>query len=110
LMEKYPETEYREGIRFGAIVAGIVALMAALSQIIYFKVINPGWTAKMVEMTRLFYLQQGLPENQAERLSQGAEKTFGLQSYLLQAFIGAIIIGILSTAIILLFFRQKRKA
>ncbi|MEM6278033.1 MAG: DUF4199 domain-containing protein [Verrucomicrobiota bacterium] len=110
LMQDYPETQYLEGIRYGAIIAGIVASIADLSQVIYFKVVNPGWTAKMVEMSRLYYLQQGLPETQAEEYSKAAEKTFGLPSYLLQASLGAIIIGVLSTAIILLIFRKSRKA
>ncbi|MDF1656053.1 MAG: DUF4199 domain-containing protein [Verrucomicrobiales bacterium] len=105
---RFPDTQYKEGLRSGAIIAGIVAVFAALSQVIYFKLINPGWTEQMVELTRNFYLESGLPETEAEQFAEGAKQTFGLTSYMIQSALGAIIIGMISTAIILMFLRKRR--
>lgn len=110
LIEKFPETEFREGVRFGALVSGIVAAFAALSQVIYFKLINPDRTADMVEFARQYYIQAGVAEDRATLLAKGAEKDFSLQSFVLQSFLLALIVGMISTSILLLLFRQKRKA
>jgi len=109
ITRRFPETQYLEGLRSGAIIAGIVAVFAALSQVIYFKVINPGWTARMVELTRQYYLESGLPEAEAEQFAEGAKQTFGLGSYMIQSALGAIIIGMISTAVVMLFLRRKSK-
>lgn len=108
LMKKFPETRFLEGIRSGAIIAGVVAIFAAVAQVGYFKIINPGWTDHMVALTRSFYLESGLSENEASEYAEGAKKTFGLASYMVQAALGALIIGMISTTVIMAIFRNRR--
>lgn len=110
LMKKFPETQFLEGLRSGAMIAGVVAVIAALAQLGYFLVINPGWTEHMVSLTREFYLESGLSENEASEYAEGARKTFGLTSYMIQAALGAIIIGMISTTVIMAILRNRRHA
>jgi hypothetical protein len=107
LAKKFPEIEYLEGIRSGAIIAGVVALFAAVAQVGYFKLVNPGFTDQMVELTRSYYLESGLSENEAGQFAEGAKKTFGMVSYMIQSALGAVIIGMISTAIMMLFLRRR---
>lgn len=108
LTRTFPEIQYLEGIRSGAIIAGVAAVIAALAQVIYFQWINPGRTDQMVELTRAYYLESGLSENDANQFAEGARKTFGMTSYIIQSALGAIIIGMMSTAIMMLFLRRRR--
>ena len=110
LMRQVPETQYLEGVRAGAIIAGTVAVIAAVAQVGYFKVINPGWTDYMVEMTRAHYLESWLSENESAEFAEGARKTFGLPSYMLQSALGALLIGMMSTAIIMAFLTKRNRA
>jgi len=107
LTRKFPETEYLEGIRSGAIIAGISALFAALAQFIYFQWINPERTQQMVELIRAYYLESGLSENEANQFAEGAETTYGMVSYMIQGALGALLIGMISTAIMMLFLRRR---
>ncbi|MDF1823800.1 MAG: DUF4199 domain-containing protein [Verrucomicrobiales bacterium] len=110
LMKKFPETQFLEGIRSGAMIAGVVAIFAALAQVGYFQIINPGWTDHMVALTRSFYLESGLSDNEASEYAEGARKTFGLTSYLVQAALGALIIGMISTTVIMAILRKGKSA
>ena len=108
VVRREPETSYLEGIRSGAVIAGIVAVIAVIAQFGYFKLVNPGWTDYMVEQTREHFAAQGLPADQVEEIAEQSRKTFGLASYMIQSALGAIFLGMLSSAIILIFLRRKR--
>ncbi|MEM9015932.1 MAG: DUF4199 domain-containing protein [Verrucomicrobiota bacterium] len=103
----YPESTYLEGLKAGAGIAGIAAVMAVGAQAGYHFVVNPGFTDFMVGETEKFYLSQGVAEDEARRLGEASAKTFGFTSYAIQAALGAIITGVVTSAIILLILKRK---
>ncbi len=103
-----PEIEYLEGLKSGTIIAGITAVVAAISQVGYFKLINPGWTKFMVAETRSHFEKEGASKEAVELAVTGAWKTFALKSYLIQSMLCAVVIGIILSAIIMLFLRKRR--
>jgi len=99
---------FLDGIRSGSIIAAVMAAVAVVTQLGYFTVIHPGWTDYMVEETRRHYEGRNFsPEELDEAVAQ-AKVAFGLKSYLLQSVLGALITGMIFTAIIMLFIRTRR--
>ncbi|MEM7698161.1 MAG: DUF4199 domain-containing protein [Verrucomicrobiota bacterium] len=109
MVTREPETTFREGLVSGLIIAGVTAVLALLTQLGYFTLINPGWTDYMVEQTRLYYLSNGATEEIATELSQGARKTFGLRSYLIQSASIAIVFGAFFTAAMMAVIRLRAR-
>jgi Protein of unknown function (DUF4199) len=99
LRRREAETSLIEAVRRGALIAVIAAVLAVLGQAIYFKVINPGWTDYMVEQSRLFYADQGVDEKGLAEIAESAKATFGLASYATQAGVGALLQGVLFSAL-----------
>lgn len=108
VVRREPETSYLEGLKSGAVVAGVVALVAMIAQVGYFKVVNPDWTEYMVGETRKFFEARGLPEEGIAEQVEGARKTFGLGSYVIQSALGAVFLGVLFSSIIMIFLRKRR--
>ncbi len=104
-----PETNFLEGMRSGVIIAGIAATLAMISQLIYFHWINPGWTAYMVAETRRHFSAMGLEAPQIEEMAIQAEKSFGLTSYVFQAGLGALISGIIFSALAMGVIRLRAR-
>lgn len=104
-----PETSFLEGMRSGVIMAGIAAVLAMLSQVIYFHWINPGWTAYMVAETRKHFSAMGLEAPQVEEMAIHAETSFGLASYVTQAGLGSLISGIVFTALVMGLIRLRAR-
>jgi hypothetical protein len=105
LLRREPETTLAEGIKRGALIAVIAAVLAVLGQVIYFQVLNPGWTEYMVEQTRLWYAGRGMEEKALEEIAASARGTFGFRSYATQAGAGAFLQGILFSAMGFGFFK-----
>lgn len=99
---------YIDGLRSGAVIAGISAVLAALTQLGYFQFVNPGWTDYMVEQTRLHFADSKLNEEEMTQQLELARKSFSLKNYLLQAALGAIVLGLFFSAIIMLFLRKRK--
>lgn len=93
------ETTLIEAVRRGALIAVIAAVLAVLGQAIYFKFINPGWTDYMVEQTRLFYAGKGVDEKGLAEIAASARATFGFASYATQAGVGALLQGVIFSAL-----------
>lgn len=104
-----PETSFLEGMRSGVIIAGVAAVLAMLSQVIYFHWVNPGWTAYMVAETRKHFSAMGLEAPQVEEMAIQAEKSFGLTSYVIQAGLGALISGIVFSALAMGVIRLRAR-
>lgn len=103
-----PELEYLEGVKSGAIMAGIAAIIGVISQIGYFKLINPGWTKYIVGQIQLLYQERGCPEAIIEEIVTQALKDFSLQGNIIQSVLGTVVMGIIFTAVIMLFLRKRR--
>ena len=109
LVLREPETTYLEGLKFGVVVAGLAAIVAILTQIIYHKIIFPGFTEYMVEETRKFYESREVPEDALVVLLENAEQSFGMTSYMIQAGAGAFVSGCIFSALIMAFIRRMAK-
>lgn len=109
LLRREPETSFAEGLRRGALVSVIAGGIAVLAQVVYFKVINPGWTDYMVEQVRLLYAGQGLGGEDLDEVVTGARTTFGLSSYAIQAGAGVLIMGGLCSAVSLWVLRWLKQ-
>ncbi len=108
LLRREPETGFLEGLRSGALIAVVAASVAVLAQIAYFRLLNPGWTDYMVGETRKYYHSTGLDEAGVEAMAEGAKTTFGFASYAIQAGAGALVQGVVFSALVLAALRWLR--
>jgi hypothetical protein len=104
-----PETSFVEGIRSGAIIAGVSAILAILGQVLYFTFLNPGWTDYLVGQTRLHYEAMGVAGEQLERLLTQAEVAYGFKNYVIQSGLGALVLGMIFSAVIMGATRWRAK-
>lgn len=105
ILREAPETSFAEGLRSGAVMAVLAAAVAVAGQFVYFKAINPGWTEYMVGEARAFYLSAGMEEARVEEIAEAAGTTYGFASYATQAGVGALLQGIVFSAMNLLVLR-----
>ena len=110
VVRRKPEITWGEGMRSSALIALVAAAIAAVTQVGYFKLVNPAWTATMVEETGAHYRAQDMEEAQVVKMMEGAEKTFGMASYVIQAATGTFLIGMIASAVIMAFLRRARRA
>ncbi|MBP6783751.1 MAG: DUF4199 domain-containing protein [Verrucomicrobiales bacterium] len=104
-----PDNHFAEGLKSGAIIAVIAACLAILSQLIYFQWINPGWTDYMVSQTRDHFSARGLDAAQVEAMVTQAKASFSLRSYTIQAGFGAILQGVIFSAMIMGVIRWRAR-
>jgi hypothetical protein len=86
-----------QGFITGIIISVIVAVLTPLAQYLTHSVITPEYFPNAIQ-----YAVDSGKLTQAE-----AEKYFNLNSYLLQSAIGAIVMGIITSAIVALFVKKK---
>lgn len=88
---------YQQGFVAGLIMTVIIAVLSPLAQYIVSTVITPEYFPNAIR----YAVNEGL-------LSQEqAEAQFNLQSYMIQGVIGALIMGVLTSAIVALFVRRR---
>jgi len=88
---------YKQGLISGLIIALIVTILSPLTQYITSTIITPDYFSNVIK----YVVNEG-EMNQIE-----AENHFNLKSYIIQALIGAPIMGIVTTAIVAIFTRRK---
>lgn len=90
---------FGQAFQSGFIMTLIVAFLTPLVYYVFFTLINPGY----FEAFRNYAVAQNLAT------ADQAASDFNLKSYLVQSFISAIVMGVLSTAIISFFASLKNK-
>jgi len=88
---------WKQGFLSGVVITGIVVLFSPLTQWITHNVISPEYFTNAIN-----YSVESGNATQAE-----AEAFFTLQSYMMQASIGALIMGLLTAAIVAFFVRKN---
>ena len=88
---------YLQGLVTGVIITVIIALIAPLSQYITSTVITPEYFPNVID----YVVENGNMEKEA------AEKYFSLKNYMTQAPIGALIMGLITSAIVAIFMRKS---
>lgn len=90
---------YMQGFKTGFIITLFVSIFSIATQYIISTIITPDYFSNIIEYS----------VNEGKMTQEAAEKMFNLKSYLIQAPIGALIMGVLTSAIIAIFTRKKTK-
>ncbi len=88
---------YKQGLRTGFIMTGIITVFSPLTQYITSAYISPEYFTNAIEYS--------VSENMMSR--SDAEAFFNMKSYLIQTVIGTPIMGIITTLIVAIFTRKK---
>lgn len=88
---------WKEGFISGAIISVVVVVLSPLSQLITHYLISPSYFPNAIK-----YAVESGHSTQEE-----AEAFFNLNSYLMQASIGALIMGLITSAIVAFFVRNR---
>ncbi len=94
------EMNYKRGLLSGVILSIIIALFSPLTQWITSYVITPEYFPNVIKRS----VEIGYFKTTAE-----AEATFNFANYVKQGAIGALVMGIVTTAIAMIFLRTKSK-
>ncbi len=89
---------YKQGFVSGLVITAIVALLAPLTQWITSTIITPEYFPNVIA----YSVDTGFYGTIEE-----AEAQFNLKTYMVQSVVGALVMGIVTTAIVALFVRSK---
>ena len=89
---------YKQGILSGLIITIIVALLAPLTQWITSTIITPEYFPNVIA----YSVDTGFYET-----VEDAEAQFNLKTYMVQSVIGALVMGVITSAVVALFVRSK---
>lgn len=89
---------YINGLKYGVLISLVVAILSPFSFWIYIKYINPDFFNS--------FIQYAVATQQVANI-EAAETYFNTNSYLIQSAVGALIMGTLTSAIIMLRLRTK---
>ena len=89
---------YQQGLISGVFISVFIALLSPLSQWITSDVITPEYFTNAINRS----VELGYYPTREE-----AETNFNFQNYVVQGIVGALVMGILTTAIAMLFIRSK---
>ena len=93
------DMSYGQGLISGIIISALIAMLAPLTQWITSYVITPGYFPHVIKRSvELGYY----------KTTEEAAANFNYTNYAIQSTIGALIMGILTTAIAMLFIRRKK--
>ncbi|CAH0998790.1 hypothetical protein LEM8419_00125 [Neolewinella maritima] len=87
---------YRQGFLTGAVITGIIVFLSPLTQWLVQRVISPDYFPNMIA----YAVEAG----HASRVD--AEANFQLGSYILQAAVGSLVLGLMTTAVVAWFTRR----
>lgn len=93
------QMNYKQGLISGIILSVIIALLSPLTQWVTSFVITPEYFPNVIKRS----VEIGYFKTTAE-----AEANFNYRNYAIQGAIGALVMGILTTAIAMIFIRTKK--
>ena len=88
----------KQGFISGTILSVVVAILSPLAQYLTHEFITPNYFENVIAYT----VEKGVMKQEA------AEAYFSLYSYMAQAAFGALAMGVVTSAIVALFFRSKK--
>lgn len=92
------QMSYKQGLIFGIILSLIIALLSPLTQWITSYVITPEYFPNVIKRS---------VEIGYYKTTEEAQANFNYQNYAVQGAIGALLMGIITTAIAMIFIRSK---
>jgi hypothetical protein len=93
------QMNYKQGLISGIVLSVIIALLSPLTQWITTNVISPEYFPNVIKRS----VELGYYKTTAE-----AEANFNYQNYAKQGAFGALVMGIVTTAIAMIFIRSKK--
>lgn len=94
------QMSYKQGFVSGLIISVFIALLSPLTQWITSTIITPEYFPNVIA----YSVETGYHKSVAE-----AEAYFNLKNYIIQSSVGALIMGIITTAVIMVFLQTKSK-
>lgn len=94
------EMTWKQGFVSGLIVTAVITILSPISQLITHFVITPEYFPHAIR----YAVESG------KLTQEQAESYFNLSSYLYQSVIGALVMGVLTAAIVAYFLRRKKSA
>ncbi|GAA5022510.1 hypothetical protein GCM10011506_00770 [Marivirga lumbricoides] len=94
------QMSYKEGFIAGLLLSLFIALLSPLSQWITTYIITPDYFPNVIKHS----VEMGYFETREE-----AAANFNYKSYAIQSAVGALVMGVLTTAIAMIFIRSKSK-
>jgi len=91
---------YKQGLISGAILSVFIALLSPLTQWITTYVISPEYFPNVIKRS----VELGYYKTTAE-----AAANFNYQNFAIQGLIGAFIMGVITTAVVMIFLRSKKQ-
>ena len=104
-----PETTFAEGIRSGAVIAVLAGLLMAAGWALYLGTINPGMSAHLVSEVRAYYTAAGVAPDQVDLIAAEAKDAFGLSANTIKGGVGAFILGIIYSAMIMGWIKWQQR-
>ena len=98
---------YGQGLKVGALVSLTVAVIVALSSLLFVTVIAPGEAAQMIEEVGNAARQAGASPEEIARQLEGARREFSPAGQVAAAFVAQSVMGTLFSAVLAAFFRPK---
>jgi hypothetical protein len=92
------EMTYWQGLRTGLIISIVIALLSPLTQYVISYIISPEYFPNVIKLS----LETGYFSNIAE-----AEAYFNYKNYTIQSAIAAVVMGVVTTAIAMIFVKSK---
>jgi len=90
---------YLQGFLSGLIISIIVMVLSPFSQYITLEYITPDYFTNVIEYS----------VSTGELTQRAAEDWFNLRSYMVQAVIGALVMGVITSAIVAIFTKSKKQ-
>lgn len=91
------EMTYKQGLISGIVITIFVAILSPLTQYITTTFISPEYYGNAIAYSVSI----------GEMTQAEAERYFNLQSYIIQAFFGALVMGVVTSAIVAIFTRRN---
>lgn len=102
-----PATGYWGGVGAGTVAAAVSAIVAVVAQVGYFKVVHRAWPEVMARQTAEHFSAQGMSAAQVEQMVAQARASFTLSNYAVSSALTALIVGIVLSAVIMIFLRRR---
>jgi len=94
------EMTYLEGLKAGVIISVVIALLSPLTQYVISYIITPEYFPNVIKRS----VETGYHQSLAE-----AEAYFNYKNYAIQSAIAALVMGVITTSIAMIFMKSKPK-
>ena len=108
LKQRNPALGYLGGLAAGSVAAAVSAVIAAVAQIGYFKVVHPAWPEFMAELTRKHSTAAGMSPADVLAKVEQTRASVTLVNYAIESAATALVLGVVLSAIIMAFLRRQR--